>query len=131
MNRSLSLSRSAAQRTGIAQSPEPEPFATRAERLYGCLAQVPEGYVVTYGQLAALAGLGRAARWTGQVLSQLPCDTKLPWHRVVGANGRISLPANTSSGALQRARLSAEGVMWVGQRVNLTQHRWHPQGRSE
>jgi methylated-DNA-protein-cysteine methyltransferase-like protein len=68
------------------------------------LAQVPEGKVVSYGQLAELAGLGRAARWVGRTLSQLPGDTKLPWHRVLGAGGRISLP-RAALGDEQRARL--------------------------
>ncbi|MDP9029615.1 MAG: MGMT family protein, partial [Pseudomonadota bacterium] len=49
--------------------------------LYLTLAQVPEGCVISYGELAHLAGLGCAARWVGRTLSQLPEDTKLPWHR--------------------------------------------------
>ena len=51
------------------------PTASQAERrtaLYAALAQVPAGFVVSYGQLAAYAGLGRAARWVGRTLSQLP-----------------------------------------------------------
>ncbi|MDF9905507.1 UNVERIFIED_ORG: alkylated DNA nucleotide flippase Atl1 [Pseudomonas reinekei] len=52
---------------------EPESAAQiRRTALYLTLAQVPEGKVVSYGQLAELAGLGRAARWVGRTLSQLP-----------------------------------------------------------
>ncbi|KPA98464.1 putative methylated DNA-protein cysteine methyltransferase, partial [Pseudomonas asplenii] len=57
------------------------PAQMRRTALYLTLDQVPEGKVVTYGQLAELAGLGRAARWVGRTLSQLPADTRLPWHR--------------------------------------------------
>ena len=72
---------------------EPESAAQiRRTALYLTLAQVPEGKVVSYGQLAELAGLGRAARWVGRTLSQLPGDSKLPWHRVLGA-GRAYQPA--------------------------------------
>jgi methylated-DNA-protein-cysteine methyltransferase-like protein len=82
----------------------------RRTALYLTLAQVPEGKVVSYGQLAELAGLGRAARWVGRTLSQLPGDSKLPWHRVLAAGGRISLPAGSPSGDEQRARLRMEGI---------------------
>ena len=88
--------------------------------------QVPEGYVVTYGQLAELAGLGRAARWVGRTLSQLPEGSRLPWHRVVAAGGRISLPAGSPSGDEQRARLRREGVSLTNSRVDLRRHGWRP-----
>ncbi|BAU72712.1 methylated-DNA--protein-cysteine methyltransferase-related protein [Metapseudomonas furukawaii] len=98
----------------------------RREALYLTLGQVPEGKVVTYGQLAELAGLGRAARWVGRTLSQLPSGTRLPWHRVVGAGGRFSLAAGTPSGNEQRARLRAEGVRLHNDRVDMRRHGWHP-----
>ena len=80
-----------------------------AAKLYLTLAQVPPGKVVSYGQLGEMAGLGRAARWVGRTLSQLPHGTRLPWHRVIAAGGRLSLPAGSPSGDEQRARLRAEG----------------------
>ncbi|WP_271410885.1 MGMT family protein [Pseudomonas sp. Q1-7] len=98
----------------------------RREALYLTLGQVPEGKVVTYGQLAELAGLGRAARWVGRTLSQLPSGTQLPWHRVLGAGGRFSLALGTSSGDEQRARLRAEGVSIRNDRVDMRRHGWHP-----
>ncbi len=49
-------------------------------------SQVPEGCVVSYGELAHLAGLGRAARY-GRTLSQLPQDTRPPWHRAAPVVG--------------------------------------------
>ena len=98
---------------------------TRRAALYLALAQVPEGTVTSYGELAAVAGLGRAARWVGRVLSQLPHDTRLPWHRVMGAGGRLSLAAETAAGDEQRARLRAEGVQVVNDRVDIRRHGWH------
>jgi methylated-DNA-protein-cysteine methyltransferase-like protein len=100
--------------------------AVRRTALYTVLAQVPEGKVVTYGQLAELAMLGRAARWVGRTLSQLPDGTRLPWHRVVAAGGRLSLEAGTSSGAEQRARLRSEGVLIMKNRVDMARHGWRP-----
>ncbi len=107
-----------------------EDAEARRTALYVTLAQVPSGYVVSYGQLAELAGLGRAARWVGRTLSQLPDGSSLPWHRVVAAGGRLSLAAGTVSGEEQRARLRAEGVRMVNQRVDIGRHGWRPMEHS-
>lgn len=99
---------------------------TRREALYLALAQIPSGKVISYGELAAIAGLGRAARWVGRTLSQLPEGTRLPWHRVIAAGGRLSLSAGSTSGAEQRARLRAEGVSILNERVDMRRHGWRP-----
>lgn len=98
----------------------------RRAALYLVLAQIPSGKVTSYGELAALAGLGRAARWVGRTLSQLPDDTRLPWHRVLGAGGRLSLPAGSPSGDEQRARLREEGLTVRNDRVDIRRHGWRP-----
>ncbi|WP_133750154.1 MGMT family protein [Pseudomonas sp. LP_7_YM] len=102
------------------------PAEARRAALYLTLHQVPDGKVVSYGQLAELAGLGRAARFVGRTLSQLPDGSALPWHRVLGAGGRISLAAGTVSGEEQRARLRAEGVTIRNNRVDMQRHGWRP-----
>ena len=102
------------------------PAEMRRTALYLTLSQVPEGCVVSYGELAQLAGLGRAARWVGRTLSQLPQDTRLPWHRVLAAGGRISLPVGSASGDEQRARLRSEGVTILNNRVDIQRHGWRP-----
>ncbi len=95
-------------------------------RIYLALAQVPEGRVVTYGRLAELAGLPRAARLVGSTLRKLPKDTSLPWHRVLNAQGKISLPEPGFQ--RQRDRLQAEGVALISGRVDLTLYGWPRQG---
>ncbi|WP_339414172.1 MGMT family protein [Pseudomonas sp. EA_35y_Pfl2_R5] len=110
-----------------------QPTASQLERrtaLYGVLAQVPTGSVVSYGQLAAYAGLGRAARWVGRTLSQLPDGSTLPWHRVIAAGGRLSLPAGSLSGAEQRNRLRDEGVQIHNDRVDIARYGWRPMEHS-
>lgn len=104
----------------------PASAEARREALYLVLAQIPEGKVVSYGELAEMAGLGRAARWVGRTLSQLPDGSRLPWHRVIAAGGRLSLAAGTASGAEQRARLRAEGVSILNERVDMRRHGWRP-----
>lgn len=102
----------------------------RRTALYSVLGVIPFGKVVSYGQLAELSGLGRAARWVGRTLAQLPADTGLPWHRVLGAGGRLSLAAGTPSGDEQRARLRAEGVNVANNRVDMARHGWRPMEHS-
>ncbi|MBA1230097.1 MGMT family protein [Pseudomonas viridiflava] len=102
------------------------PADVRRTALYLTLAQVPEGKVVSYGQLAELAGLGRAARWVGRTLSQLPEGSSLPWHRVIAAGGKLSLPVGSPSGDEQRARLRAEGLTILNNRVDMQRHGWRP-----
>lgn len=86
---------------------------------------VPAGRVVTYGDLAAMAGLPRAARFAGQVLKNLPVGSDLPWHRVVNASGRISLDG--AAAQRQAAKLAQEGVEVIAGRVALKRYRWDPQ----
>lgn len=110
----------------------PDTAATdlRRHALYAALAQIPPGRVVSYGQLGELAGLGRAARWVGRCLSQLPEDTRLPWHRVVAAGGRLSLPAGSAAGDEQRRRLQEEGVALLASRLDIRRYGWHPDQRN-
>ncbi|MBB5213262.1 MGMT family protein [Microbulbifer hydrolyticus] len=93
-------------------------------RICLALAHVPPGRVVTYGGLAELAGLPRAARLVGQTLRKLPKDTKLPWHRVVNAQGRISIPEPGYQ--RQKRRLEDEGITLVRGKVDLERFRWQP-----
>jgi methylated-DNA-protein-cysteine methyltransferase-like protein len=92
----------------------------RREQLYSALAQIPKGCVMSYGALAHLSGYPGRSRWVGWVLSQLPKDTQLPWHRVVNARGEITCP-NTKEA---RDRLKQENVVVNGLRVSLTRYGW-------
>ncbi|MCH9691117.1 MAG: MGMT family protein [Gammaproteobacteria bacterium] len=93
-------------------------------RIWLALAQVPSGYVVTYGGLATLAGTPGAARLVGQTLRKLPKNTNLPWHRVINAQGRISLPQPAAQ--RQITRLEREGITLLNGRVDLKKYLWQP-----
>ncbi|PTU76225.1 MGMT family protein [Pseudomonas mangrovi] len=99
----------------------------RRAALFATLAGIPAGKVVAYGQLAELAGLGRAARWVGRTLAQLPEGSTLPWHRVLRADGRPGLPADSPAGLEQLARLREEGISLDNRRVDMRRHGWHPE----
>jgi methylated-DNA-protein-cysteine methyltransferase-like protein len=93
------------------------------ERVYTLVEQIPHGRVATYGQVAALLGVPRGARAVGWALRALPRSRsgKVPWHRVLGAGGRVS-PRAGNGAAVQRRRLRAEGVRFRGGRVDLERH---------
>jgi methylated-DNA-protein-cysteine methyltransferase-like protein len=99
---------------------------TTEQRVYLALTAVPSGKVITYGQLAELAGLPRAARLVGRILSNLPSDTSLPWHRVINAAGKISLSEENPSFKLQKNRLEEEGIVFTHNRVSLKKFIWQP-----
>ena len=103
----------------------PEPDINH--RIWQVVALIPSGKVATYGDIASQAGLPGAARRVGSALRALPEDTRIPWHRVIGAQGSISLPAGSASYYRQRERLEAEGLVFQkNHRVNMARYRWRP-----
>ena len=96
------------------------------QRIYAVLAAIPSGVVVTYGQVAELAGLPGAARLVGTTLSKLPSDSQLPWHRVINASGTISMPKEGLGFDRQKRRLQEEDVVVTDGRISLKQFRWQP-----
>ena len=99
------------------------------ERIWQVVAAIPRGCVSTYGEVARRAGLPGAARRAGAALRALPSDSRIPWHRVINASGRISLPAGSDSQQLQRERLEAEGVEFrINGSVDLRRFAWENQG---
>ena len=98
------------------------------QQLYAWLAQIPEGRVVTYGQLARLIGRPNGARWVGRQLGRLPSGSTLPWHRVLNARGCSSLPLDKGGSNRQLRLLRREGVRVVEGRVSLACYRWEPFG---
>lgn len=86
--------------------------------------RIPRGRVATYGQVAGLAGFPRGARLVGMVLQRLPSGTRVPWHRVINAQGRLSFPRGSAHYRLQRSKLEREGVRFKGERVELEYYQW-------
>ncbi len=95
-----------------------------AAAILAVVARIPRGRVTTYGAVAERAGLPRRARLVGRVLAQLPAGTRLPWHRVVVAGGRIAFPPGSTAGREQAARLRREGVPVNGGRADLHARAW-------
>lgn len=94
------------------------------EEIWQWVAAVPAGRVATYGQIARLAGHPNHARYVGTTLRQLPAGSRLPWHRILNGQGRISFPQGSAAWECQKDRLEAEGVVLVGGKVALRRFQW-------
>ncbi len=94
-----------------AKSSKPLPLSIA---IAAVIRRIPRGKVSTYGAVAEAAGYPRCARHVSKVLNQVP---GLPWQRILGSGGRISLTGEYAME--QRFLLQAEGVRFRGKRVDL------------
>lgn len=98
--------------------------------VYRVVKRIPSGRVSTYGQVAALAGMPRAARQVGYALNALSDGDDVPWHRVINAKGEISPRGEPAYADLQRSLLEAEGVDFDRRgRIDLETFGWKPRRR--
>ena len=87
------------------------------EAIWHAVCAIPRGQVSTYGDVARAAGLPGRARQAGFALRMAPEGLNLPWHRVVGAGGRIVFPKSSRAHRERARRLRAEGVSVQNGRV--------------
>jgi len=99
---------------------------SREQKIWQVVAAIPEGKVASYGQIAAMAGLGRQARFVGRALGRLPAGHSIPWHRVIRSNGQIAFPEGTEARQLQTEKLWVEGVEAIKGRVRMKVFQWQP-----
>jgi methylated-DNA-protein-cysteine methyltransferase-like protein len=90
--------------------------------VFDAVKKVPRGRVITYGQLARTLKLPGGARTAGRAMAACPQGQGIPWHRVLGAGGRILLREPYAS--LQRKLLECEDVQFRGGAVDMTKHAW-------
>src|SRR6187399_3277056 len=86
-----------------------------AGRVLAVVSRIPAGRVVTYGDVAALAGRPRAARAVGQLMRSA-LRPGLPYHRVIAAGGRIG-GYGAAGTTMKAALLVAEGLVIRGRRI--------------
>ncbi|MBW3082020.1 MGMT family protein [Bifidobacterium phasiani] len=109
------------------------PFSAR---VYEVVKRIPRGKVATYGQVAALAGSPRNARFVGFALHANPEPGVIPCHRVVFRDGSLAPGFAFGGDERQRQLLEEEGVAFVpppagsanagadGWRVDLGRCQW-------
>jgi len=93
--------------------------------IYELVKRTPRGRVVTYGQVAKALRLAGGARTAGRAMAACPSGRGIPWHRVVGAGGRLLIREPYAS--LQRKLLESEGVGIAEKRIqNFRKYQWNP-----
>ncbi|GGN52279.1 MULTISPECIES: MGMT family protein [Oceanobacillus] len=96
------------------------------EKVIQIIKDIPEGKVMTYGQVAKLAGNPRAARQVARILHTMSRKHHLPWHRVINAKGQIAMKDEGKFNE-QRLSLEAEGIeVNNAGKVDLMKYREEP-----
>lgn len=100
-----------------------QPFTTRVVQI---IKNIPEGSVMTYGQIAKVAGSPRAARQVVRVLHSMSRKHRLPWYRVVNSKGQIAVQDDESYQE-QRLSLESEGIeIGLHGTIDLEKYQYHP-----
>lgn len=101
-------------------------MTTFTERVIHIIQSIPSGKVMTYGQIATLAGNPRGARQVVRILHSMSQKYDLPWHRIINAKGEIALKDSEGSFA-QKDRLLSEGItLTQSGKVDLSYYRYSP-----
>ena len=102
--------------------PRTAPFAHR--EIYAVVKKIPKGSVATYGQIAKLVG-HCTARMVGYAMAAVPAGSRVPWQRVINAQGLISVRSHGDGDERQRAMLEKEGVEFnANGKVDLRIYGW-------
>jgi methylated-DNA-protein-cysteine methyltransferase-like protein len=94
-------------------------------RVYDLVKEIPRGRVMTYGRVAKALRLAGGARTAGHAMAACPRGCGVPWHRVVGAGGRLLI--REPHATLQRKLLETEGLALAEMRIlNFRDREWNP-----
>jgi methylated-DNA-protein-cysteine methyltransferase-like protein len=83
------------------------------DKVYDIVADIPEGEILTYGQIAAMVGSPRASRIVGYAMNSAPLGRKLPCHRVVSKTGQLAPDDVFGGKEKQREMLEREGINFL------------------
>jgi methylated-DNA-protein-cysteine methyltransferase related protein len=92
--------------------------------VYRLVKKIPRGRVTTYGEVAKALRLRGGARAAGYAMAACPSGRGIPWHRVVGAGGKLLIAEPHAS--LQRRLLETEGVEIGARRIDIKRYAWSP-----
>lgn len=92
-------------------------------RVYEAVKRIPRGKVVSYTEIARMAGSPRASRAVGNILHKNPFFGVVPCHRVVHADGTLAAPFAFGGEKVQREMLEKEGVTFTKEgKVDMKKH---------
>lgn len=98
------------------------------ERVYEIVRTIPEGRVMTYGQIAGILGEGYTPRTVGYVMHASETEA-VPWQRVINSQGACSTGKMTMPTNLQQDMLEAEGIKFSDKgKCDLKEYQWYPEG---
>lgn len=94
------------------------------------IKSIPQGKVATYKQIAELSGKPQGSRGVAWILHSSSVVYRLPWHRVINSQGRISFEVNSHNFRKQKRLLEQEGVLLDGDgSLNLKTFQWKKKAR--
>jgi len=97
---------------------------TFSHQVYAIIAAIPVGKVVTYGQIAKMAGMPSYVRQVCFILRHLPKGSKLPCHRIINGQGRLSVKNETYT--RYKLKLIEEGIQFNSKdKIDLKKFGWH------
>jgi O-6-methylguanine DNA methyltransferase len=96
---------------------------SQRDLVYQIVSEIPEGKVLTYSTLAALAGV-KNPRVVGNYLHQNPDEDRIPCHRVVNSKGQLANAFAFGGAGVQKSRLENEGIEVVNKRIDLDKYLW-------
>ncbi len=97
--------------------------------IWAVVCRIPKGKVSTYGRIADICGLIGQSRLVGYAMHALPRDTKVPWYRVINAQGRISFPEHSEAYRVQKRFLESEGIFLKRGKIDIARYGWPQQIR--
>jgi methylated-DNA-protein-cysteine methyltransferase-like protein len=101
------------------------PISEFSKKVMQKIHQIPSGKVATYKQIAELAGKPQGSRGVAWILHSCSTTYKLPWHRVLNSQGRISFERDTRNFREQKKRLEREGVIFTPEgQLDLKKFQW-------
>ena len=93
-------------------------------RIYAVVRRIPKRKVATYGQIARIVGRC-TARMVGYAMAAVPEGSRVPWQRVINAQGMISARSGGDGDERQRVMLEKEGVKFdANGKVDLRIFQW-------
>lgn len=89
------------------------------------ISKIPKGRVATYKQIAGLSGKPQGSRGVAWILHSCSTRYKLPWHRVINSQGRISFEKNSHNFRQQKRKLEIEGIVLSSEgHLDLKKFQW-------
>lgn len=93
------------------------------EKVYKYLTNIPNGKVVTYGQIAEYLGNKKLARVVGNILHNNPDEDKYPCYKVVDGKGNLSKHFAFGGIEKQKEKLEKEGIAVINYKVDLDKYK--------